>query len=190
MSNTTDTIYPNEEAQTLIEASGNRGVPFTDQDRVGLYAMTGGLVDAACERFPELLVWNADADRSATEMIAETVENWIVTIRREPREAEVSAAFGFETDNVITRRPCGRCKGLTEKSEVRGTLGDFGVICERCMKELGLLDEYNYVCRAFDFASATRPWADGKVNTDDEYVAMMAEVFTDLRRRYREQPPF
>jgi hypothetical protein len=172
-----------------IEESGNRGVPFTDQDRTDLYAMTGGLVNAACDRFPELLAWNVGSD-GIGQGIAETVEDWIVTLRREPALAEVADAFGFEQDNVLSRRPCGRCKGLTEKSEVRGTLGDFGVICERCMKELGLLDEYNYVCRAFDFASATRPWVDGKVESNEEYAAMMAEVFTDLRRRYREQPPF
>jgi hypothetical protein len=190
MSNTTDTIYPNEEAQTLIEASGNRGVPFTDQDRTDLYAMTGDLVNATCERFPELLVWNADADRFATEMVAKSIERLIVTLRREPREAEVAAAFGFETDNVITRRPCGRCRGWTEKQEVRGTLGDFGVICERCMDELGLLDEYNFVLRTWNYSEAIQPWIDGKVESSDEYAAMMTEVFAELRRRYREQPPF
>jgi hypothetical protein len=172
-----------------IDESGNRGVPLTEADRSDIYALTGGLVEAACERFPELLAWNVGSD-GIGQTLAETIERMIVNLRREPRSSGVAEAFGFEVDNVITRRPCGRCSGFTEKEEVRGTLGDFGVICERCMDDLGLLDEYNYVSAAYDHLSVIQPWIDGRVNSDADYAAMMNEAFSELRRRYREQPPF
>lgn len=172
-----------------IDESGNRGMPLTEAEQSDLYAMTEGLVSAACERFPELLAWNVGSD-AIGHTLAERIEGMIVDLRREPRADEVALVFDFETDNVITRRPCGRCSGFTEKEEVRGTLGDFGVICERCMDELGLLDEYNYVSATYDHLSVIQPWIDGHVNSDADYAAMMNEAFTELRRRYREQPPF
>lgn len=168
-----------------IDESGNRGAPFTDDDRSDLYALTEGLVNAAIERFPELLAYNVGSD-GIGQYLTEDIGRLIVRLRREPRADEVAEVFGFEQDNVLSRRPCGRCNGWTGKAEVRGALGDFGVICERCMDELGLLDEYKFVLWSWDYSEAIQPWIDGKVESSDEYAAMMNDVFAELRRRYRD----